>query len=238
MATATVADEPDQRLICGTCLIRKPLRSKHCRECGACVARFDHHCGWINADIGIANQVPFLAFVTLHLALVALWLALSVVAWRREIPNDSAWDVLSALFGRAYLPTLLLGAVAALALLTLLTVAVFTWRGALSNATTNERLHWSRYPWTAVSHETPAAVAFNWYDRGGALLNLAEFLACGKGKRPDYHTTYELPELPPRRREAMQVIQRAERQAHRPMMPNLGLKKLLAKKQGCKKKGS
>uniref|UniRef100_A0A6B2L0R6 Palmitoyltransferase n=1 Tax=Arcella intermedia TaxID=1963864 RepID=A0A6B2L0R6_9EUKA len=45
---------------CVTCQVRRPLRSKHCRSCDQCVARFDHYCPWINNDVGYGNHRLFL----------------------------------------------------------------------------------------------------------------------------------------------------------------------------------
>uniref|UniRef100_A0A6B2L7H0 Palmitoyltransferase n=1 Tax=Arcella intermedia TaxID=1963864 RepID=A0A6B2L7H0_9EUKA len=48
---------------CKTCDIVRPARSKHCRICNRCVARFDHHCAWINSDVGSDNLWKFLIFL-------------------------------------------------------------------------------------------------------------------------------------------------------------------------------
>eukprot|EP01119_Soliformovum_irregulare_P024090 TRINITY_DN8564_c0_g1_i1.p1 TRINITY_DN8564_c0_g1~~TRINITY_DN8564_c0_g1_i1.p1 ORF type:complete len:578 (+),score=127.26 TRINITY_DN8564_c0_g1_i1:241-1734(+) len=50
-------------IICCTCMVKRPLRSKHCRQCGRCILRMDHHCIWVNNCIGSENHVPFLIFV-------------------------------------------------------------------------------------------------------------------------------------------------------------------------------
>nr|XP_061801411.1 palmitoyltransferase ZDHHC23-A-like [Nerophis lumbriciformis] len=45
---------------CSICKILRPPRAGHCRTCGACVHRLDHHCVWINSCVGQGNHRSFL----------------------------------------------------------------------------------------------------------------------------------------------------------------------------------
>lgn len=52
-----------QNLKCSTCHIIKPARSKHCSICKKCILMFDHHCVWLNNDVGYYTYRWFLFFL-------------------------------------------------------------------------------------------------------------------------------------------------------------------------------
>ncbi|KAM4533346.1 palmitoyltransferase ZDHHC23-B [Odontesthes bonariensis] len=52
--------ESSRRNWCPTCRVARPPRAGHCRMCGVCVLRLDHHCVWINSCVGQANHRSFL----------------------------------------------------------------------------------------------------------------------------------------------------------------------------------
>ncbi|GLB44476.1 putative DHHC palmitoyltransferase family protein [Lyophyllum shimeji] len=43
--------------------IVKPHRTHHCRSCGTCILKYDHHCPWIGQCVGARNQKFFVNFV-------------------------------------------------------------------------------------------------------------------------------------------------------------------------------
>lgn len=49
---------------CSQCRNPKPARSHHCRKCGSCILKMDHHCPWINNCVGFQNEQAFILFVS------------------------------------------------------------------------------------------------------------------------------------------------------------------------------
>ncbi|RHZ58457.1 palmitoyltransferase akr1 [Aspergillus thermomutatus] len=53
----------DEENFCVYCMVRKPLRSKHCKRCSRCVAKHDHHCPWIDNCVGANNLRHFVVYI-------------------------------------------------------------------------------------------------------------------------------------------------------------------------------
>ncbi|XP_030317332.1 probable palmitoyltransferase ZDHHC12 isoform X1 [Calypte anna] len=73
---------------CGYCMVKQPMRAKHCQLCQHCVRRYDHHCPWIENCVGERNHPLFIVYLSVQL-LVLLWGG--QVAWS-GLSFEQFWD--------------------------------------------------------------------------------------------------------------------------------------------------
>lgn len=77
---------------CTICRIDQPIRTKHCRECGKCIATHDHHCPWLGICIGEKNKKVFYSYLVLQFAQL-IWALTLVIFYLEyfEFPKRK-WD--------------------------------------------------------------------------------------------------------------------------------------------------
>ncbi|XP_029189993.2 palmitoyltransferase ZDHHC17-like isoform X3 [Acropora millepora] len=178
---------------CSTCLIKKPIRSKHCSVCDRCVAKFDHHCPWVENCVGDGNHVYFFWYLFFLFGMILWYIYGGTVyyvmacgsypygGWNILIRGVTcapwmSWGYANALFHLMWVSTLLVCQF----------YQIF-WLGM----TTNERLNMSRY-----HHFTDNYGAMQTPFSRGLLGNIADFMninLCGLARplQVDWHRQYD-----------------------------------------------
>lgn len=93
----------DPRTFCNTCLIKRPLRSKHCSVCDRCVAKFDHHCPWVGNCVGLKNHKYFMGYLFTLCGMASFVVYGCYVVYRDEchlsVPfgSEGGWGSLKAM---------------------------------------------------------------------------------------------------------------------------------------------
>lgn len=76
------------KVFCVTCLVKRPIRSKHCSVCDRCVAKFDHHCPWVGNCVGAGNHRYFMGYLFMLCSLTALMTYGCFTVISNECPSE------------------------------------------------------------------------------------------------------------------------------------------------------
>jgi hypothetical protein len=172
-----------QATICRQCKQPRPERAHHCKVCGVCVLRYDHHCPWINNCVGFRNHKFFLltgcyVWLTAILALVTSApevVELLAACWESAAPLPSDEAVL-----------FFASSIVSLSIAALLSSLLFAHLPLAAENLTSVEVNYF-----ADEDELPADLAENPFDQGSKAKNFAQLFG-------SYDATWFLP-LEPRR---------------------------------------
>jgi hypothetical protein len=92
-----------ERRHCKWCLKFKPDRCHHCRICGTCVLRMDHHCPWIHNCVGFRNYKLFFLLVTYaELSLLLICVTMFETVWWSTRVDVSVLTMCTLIFAETF----------------------------------------------------------------------------------------------------------------------------------------
>lgn len=78
---------------CTVCYNDQPLRAKHCKQCGTCIAMFDHHCPFVDNCIGERNKLIFFWYIFFQCFECILTCGLLINNTKDESDFETFWKV-------------------------------------------------------------------------------------------------------------------------------------------------
>ena len=176
---------PNSRYYCRTTLVKKPMRSKYCVKLGYVIARFDHHCIWLNTSIGLKNHRSFIVFLLLNCISALILFAYLVTSLNRELSEEDSCSIARDVVSHRYLFPVLLSVVTGIVGVSLFILSMDQLSNMASNITTNEKLNIDRYTYLSDVEGNPK----NRFDNG-MLHNILEFWKM-PGFAVDYSRLYD-----------------------------------------------
>jgi len=167
---------PAKRL-CTTTWVLKDLRTKYCKETGACVQEFDHFCDFTACAIGKKNHRVFIILLMIEPATQCcyLFLAAMIVLQTQGLPPTSVWEALTWAWQAGWRYPLMV--IAAGIHLGSLPFVLYQLAAQLymiaNNVTFNDLQNWERYDHLWAEPHTP--VYLNVFSKGDFRYNCLDF---------------------------------------------------------------
>eukprot|EP01029_Cantina_marsupialis_P002068 TRINITY_DN11888_c0_g1_i1.p1 TRINITY_DN11888_c0_g1~~TRINITY_DN11888_c0_g1_i1.p1 ORF type:complete len:593 (+),score=147.74 TRINITY_DN11888_c0_g1_i1:51-1829(+) len=184
--------------LCPTCLIRRPLRSKHCNCCDRCCDEMDHHCPWVGNCVGKNNAHLFMMFLLSTLGIGACWMVGFYRYLRENSESTSFTDQLMDNLWYSYIT-----GTGALVMLWVCMLTTQNLTNIFKGLTTNERInqHRPEYKYLQANVPNGRSHAFDkgWYGNlccyvrsCGTDINIFFDDKCCNGKAEPTKNTFEI----------------------------------------------